>query len=164
MSATRTAAHYDSEGLLDKQRVARHYSSSAHHVVAPHSHYFNPMYSQDQSAVTSRTGREHLARTRKITEGHVLATPNSNMKKVPLRDMMTWHQGRPETTDDEQEWAVEHLTPGRGMVKRTCRKFGMHHWTPDSVGYTHNGFLAKVQKMKADSRQNQGAMRGSVFL
>ena len=107
MSATRTAALYDSEGLLDKQRVARHYSSSAHHVVAPHSHYFNPMYSQDQSAVTSRTGcstiqvvlqvlslcvltrREHLARTREITEGHVLATPNSNMKKVPLRDMMT---------------------------------------------------------------------------
>ena len=88
--------------------------------------------------------REHLDRTREITKNHTLNTPAQHADRVSLRDMMTWHQGSTDTADDEQEWVVEHLTPGRGIVKRVCRKFGMRHWTPDAVGYAHDGFMSKV--------------------
>ena len=93
------------------------------------------------------TRREHLARTREIAQNHTLSTPGQQ-RAVSLREMMTWHQGKPDIDDDEQEWVVEHLSPGQGIVKRVCRQFGMRHWTPDAVGYAHDGFMSKVRACK----------------
>eukprot|EP00656_Telonema_subtile_P007412 TRINITY_DN13481_c0_g1_i1.p1 TRINITY_DN13481_c0_g1~~TRINITY_DN13481_c0_g1_i1.p1 ORF type:complete len:158 (-),score=28.21 TRINITY_DN13481_c0_g1_i1:433-906(-) len=156
-------ARYDSEGLLDQQRVVRHYSSAAHHSVGPHSHFFHPLH-RDQNLVVAPTGREHLARTREIAGSNVLSTPCQQRSNVPLREMLTWHEGHPDRDDDEREWVVEHLTPGRGMVKRTCRRFAQQ-WTPASAQYAHNGFLAKLQKRKQEERRNQGlGVRQSAFL
>eukprot|EP00658_Telonema_sp_P-2_P065566 TRINITY_DN54777_c0_g1_i2.p1 TRINITY_DN54777_c0_g1~~TRINITY_DN54777_c0_g1_i2.p1 ORF type:complete len:167 (+),score=14.34 TRINITY_DN54777_c0_g1_i2:251-751(+) len=166
MSSCRQLAPFDSEGLIDGARVARHYSRSALHSVKPHSHYFHPMLHRDQSLnVDSATGREHLARTRKLVSANILPTPCAHHSNVPLREMLAWHQGEHDQQDDEHEWVVEHLNPGRGMVKRVCRKFAMHHWSPDRSGYAHNGFLAKVQRMKEEDRKNSRlSVRQSAFL